>query len=80
VVFLDIEFPNDDGFHILPELQADPRLQQVPIVAYSVHTNELPAAREVGFHSFLGKPLDVSAFPGQLRRILNGQSVWEVGQ
>ena len=80
VVFLDLEFPNDDGFHILPELKADLRLQAVPIVANSVHTNELPAAREAGFHSFLGKPLDASAFPGQLRRILNGEPVWEVGQ
>ena len=80
VVFLDLEFPNDDGYTILPALLADARLQNVPIVAYSVHINELQEAREAGFHGFLGKPLDASAFPNQLRRILNGESVWEVGQ
>lgn len=80
VVFLDIEFPNDDGFDYLPGLLNDARLQNVPIVAYSVHISELQEAREAGFHGFLGKPLNASAFPSQLRRILNGESVWEVGQ
>lgn len=80
VVFLDIEFPNDDGFHIIKELQKDPRLADVPIVAYSVHISELQEAHDAGFHSFLGKPLNVSAFPSQLRRILNGEAVWDVGQ
>jgi hypothetical protein len=34
--------------------------------------------REAGFHSFLGKPLNVGRFPNLLRRILSGQPVWEV--
>ena len=80
VIFLDIEFPNHDGFEFLPELHADPRLRDVPIVAYSVHISELQEARDAGFHSFIGKPLSVSAFPNQLRRILNDEAVWEVGQ
>lgn len=80
VIFLDIEFPNHDGFEILPDLQADVRLHDVPIVAYSVHISELQEARDAGFHSFIGKPLSVSAFPEQLRRILNDEAVWEVGQ
>ena len=80
VVFLDLEFPNDDGFNILPQLQQDPRLHNVPIVAYSVHISEVQEARDAGFDGFIGKPLMVSVFPDQLRRILNGEAVWEVGQ
>jgi two-component system cell cycle response regulator DivK len=80
VVFLDIEFPNHDGFEIMPHLAAHPRLTGVPIVAYSVHISELQEARDVGFHSFIGKPLVVERFPEQLRKILNGEPVWEAGQ
>lgn len=79
VVFLDLELPNGDGFDILAQLREDGRLpQDVPIVAYTVHTSEQNEARDAGFHSFLGKPLDVNRFPDQLNRILNGEPVWEV--
>lgn len=78
IIFLDLELPVKSGFELLTELRANPSLQQVPIVAYSVHTSELHAAREAGFHSFLGKPLNVRNFPHQLNRILKGQPVWEV--
>ncbi len=77
-VFLDLEFPNGDGFALLGTLQADPRLQGVPIVAYSVHTGEMGRAQRAGFHSFIGKPLNTKRFPDQLRRILGGTPVWEV--
>lgn len=76
-VFLDLEFPNYDGLELVQVLKADPRLTGVPIVAYTVHTSEQNEARSAGFDSFIGKPLNVERFPEQLRRILNGQPVWE---
>jgi two-component system cell cycle response regulator DivK len=36
-------------------------------------------ARGAGFDGFLGKPLDPDLFPEQIRRILSGESVWEMG-
>src|SRR6185503_4071049 len=78
IVFLDLEFPDGDGFEMLPELKANPQLKGVPIVAYTVHISEIDAARRAGFHSFIGKPLDARRFPNQLKRILNKQPVWEV--
>jgi CheY-like chemotaxis protein len=78
VVFLDLEFPNDDGFDILNTLKSDSKLGNVPIVAYTVHTSEIDAARRAGFHSFLGKPLNAQHFSDQLRRILNNIPVWEI--
>ncbi len=78
VIFLDLEFPNGNGFNLIGSLIAHPAVRNVPIVAYSVHTSELERARQHGFHSFLGKPLNVQRFPDQLARILSGQSVWEV--
>jgi CheY-like chemotaxis protein len=76
VVFLDLEMPNGNYYHLLHQLKAHPRLAGVPIVAYTVHTSEMGKARQVGFDSFLGKPLQVTEFPNHFRRIMNGESVW----
>jgi two-component system cell cycle response regulator DivK len=35
-------------------------------------------AQEAGFNGFLGKPLNRTRFPDQVRRIIDGESVWEV--
>lgn len=80
VVFLDLEFPNGSGFNIIELLHSDERLANVPIVAYTVHISELNEVRDAGFHSFLGKPLDIENFPDQLSRILAGEQVWETSQ
>ena len=79
VVFLDLEFPNGDGFQSLSDLQNNPTLQGIPIVAYTVHISEQNEARMAGFHSFLGKPLCVDRFSGQLEMILRGEPVWDAG-
>lgn len=79
VIFLDLEMPQLDGFQVLKMLKAHPRQQSVPVVAYTVHISEIHVAREHGFHSFLGKPLDSDLFPEQLAKILNGQAVWSRG-
>ena len=78
VVFLDLEFPNSSGWDILVEMKANPNLNGVPIVAYTVHISEIDVARRAGFDSFIGKPLDSRRFPDQIKRILSGQPVWEV--
>lgn len=78
VVFLDLEFPTGSGFDLLKEMKDNPALTGVPIVAYTVHTSEIDEARQAGFDSFIGKPLDSRRFPDQIKRILSGQSVWDV--
>ncbi len=78
VVFLDLEFPNGSGWDILVDMKANPTLNGVPIVAYTVHVSEIDVARRAGFDSFIGKPLDSRRFPDQIKRILSGQAVWEV--
>lgn len=79
VVFLDLEMPERSGYEVLQELKAEDRFAHVPIVAYTVHANEIHTAMQVGFHSFLPKPLDSDRFGGQLARILKGERVWERG-
>jgi CheY-like chemotaxis protein len=78
VVFLDLELPGMDGYEILEMLKSDERFDAVPIVAYTVHVSEINVAHQLGFHSFLGKPLNANKFPDQFERILRGEPVWEV--
>jgi hypothetical protein len=49
-----------------------------PVVACTVHLNEIVDVRETGFNGFLGKPLDGARFSQQLHRILNRESIWEI--
>lgn len=76
VVFLDLEMPNADGYQVLDVLKNEVGLT-APIVACTVHLTEINQARKLGFHSFIGKPLDLDRFPQQVRRILKGDVVWE---
>ena len=79
LVFLDLEFPNHDGLDLIHDLKDNPQLSDIPFVAYTVHISEQNEAAEAGFHSFLGKPLNVEVFPSQLQRILQGEPVWYTG-
>lgn len=76
VIFLDLEMPDIDGYTILEFFKSDERFQHIPVVAYTVHVSEINTARRLGFHSFLGKPLDADRFPAQLAKILHGERVW----
>ncbi len=77
VVFCDLDMPTVDGFHLLPILRQKLG-RSVPVITYTVHLSEMDSARRVGFDGFLGKPLDADRFPGLLKRILDGQAIWEL--
>ena len=75
VIFLDLEMPVRNGYEVLIDLR-DQLGIGVPIVAYTAHTSEIVDARDAGFHSFLGKPLNGGKFAAQLTDILNNRPVW----
>jgi CheY-like chemotaxis protein len=76
VIFLDLEMPGLNGYDVMELLKHDANHKDVPVVAHTVHTNEINNARQIGFHSFLAKPLDADRFSDQLKRILSGEHVW----
>lgn len=78
VIFLDLEMPQSNGYSVLEYIQRTPKLANIPVVAYTTHTSHLNNAKNAGFHSFLGKPIDGRRFPMLLEKILNGEPVWEV--
>jgi two-component system cell cycle response regulator DivK len=79
IIFLDINLPNTTGYEVLKQLRAQERFKDVTIVAVTAQDadTEIPKAREAGFNAYIGKPISRMRFPKQLRRILQGEEVWE---
>ena len=76
-MFCDLEMPKvGSGSNSCPYCGSG--RTSIPIITYTVHLSEIDTARKVGFDGFLGKPLDADRFPGLLKRILDGQSIWEL--
>lgn len=80
LVLMDIRLPYEDGYEALRKLRETEHLKDIPVVAVTAYASDdqMERARLAGFDGFLGKPLDPDRFPLQIRRILAGESVWEV--
>lgn len=81
LILMDLRLPHEDGYDALRQIRIDPRLQNTLVVVVTAHgsTVEMQKAREAGFDGFLTKPLDADQFPEQIRQILSGEPVWELG-
>ena len=79
LILMDIALPESDGYEALASLRLHPRFQTVPIVAVTadVSVENYTKAQQAGFDGFVGKPLDPDRFPVQIRRVLQGEEVWE---
>jgi two-component system cell cycle response regulator DivK len=80
LILMDIRLPYEDGYGAMKKIRGSDRLKNVPIIAVTAEasTEQINKARNAGFDGFLGKPLDPDKFPDQVRRILSGESVWEI--
>jgi two-component system cell cycle response regulator DivK len=81
LVLMDIHLPEEDGYQALAKLRAHSRFRGTRIVAVTAEATEdnLERARAAGFDGFIGKPLDPDRFPDQIKQILRGGEVWELG-
>ncbi|HML22982.1 MAG TPA: response regulator [Aggregatilinea sp.] len=79
LIIMDIDLPYEDGYQALRKLRSHPRLATTRVVALTATATqeEMIRARDAGFNGFLSKPLDGERFPSQIRRVLNGENVWE---
>lgn len=79
LVLLDLQLPGENGYAILARLRSEPICQSIPMVAVTaqVMPDDITHAETAGFDGFLGKPLNFDRFPGQIRRLLAGERVWE---
>ncbi|MBF0368249.1 MAG: PAS domain S-box protein [Magnetococcales bacterium] len=61
VIFMDINLPGMDGFEAFLQLQATPRLSDIPVVAVSADAmpSSIEKGRAAGFFRYLTKPLAI---------------------
>lgn len=81
LVLMDLRLPHEDGYEALGQIRSDERLKNTLVVVVTAHGSsaEMKRAKEAGFDGFLSKPLDADRFPEQIRQILNGAQVWDIG-
>ena len=72
LVLMDIQLPDLDGTAALGRLRADPRTAAIPVVALTAFAMKEYRARFLGagFDGYLAKPIDIRAFPDQVRAFL----------
>ena len=78
LILMDLQLPGKDGYTILDELRQNETWAQIPVVAVTANVmqEDVQRAREAGFNSFLGKPINGPLFGDYIQRILNGEKVW----
>jgi two-component system, cell cycle response regulator DivK len=69
LILMDIQLPGMDGVNALAELRADAATSPIPVVAMtaSVMKEDRERFDKAGFDGFITKPIDVRAFPQQVR-------------
>jgi len=80
LILMDIRLPYEDGYGALQKIRSSPNLKEALVVAVTAESSaeQMRKAREASFDGFIAKPLDADRFPEQIRRILTGESVWEL--
>jgi len=73
VILMDLRLPDIDGSEAARTLADGARTAAIPVVAFSSLAIEDDAwLRDAGFAGSLAKPIDVEAFPDQVRRFCRG--------
>ena len=72
LVLMDIQMPGIDGIQALERIRTDERTRRIPVVALtaSVMAGDRERFDAAGFDGFIAKPIDVRAFPDQVRQAL----------
>jgi two-component system cell cycle response regulator DivK len=70
LILLDVQLPGMDGVAALARLKGEPRTADIPVVALTAFAMKEDRERfaKAGFDGYLAKPIDVVAFPDQVRR------------
>lgn len=70
LILMDISIPRMDGWQATRVLRADPVTRHIPIIALTAHalTDDRERASEVGFTSYLAKPIEPKLVVAEIRR------------
>jgi two-component system cell cycle response regulator DivK len=76
VILLDLRLPDMNGTEVALELRRGKETERIPVVALSASTYAWNGDRllAAGFDGYLQKPIDVRAFPEQVRGFCKGRN------
>lgn len=76
---IDIYMPGETGYQVVERIHAHPKLKNSKTVALtaSVMYEDIRRMKAARFDSFIGKPIRPTRFADQVRRILEGEVLWE---
>lgn len=62
IILLDLSLPDISGFEVLKQLQADPDVRSIPVIAVSGNSSprDIEKGLSAGFIHYLGKPITVT--------------------
>jgi two-component system cell cycle response regulator DivK len=77
LITMDINLPSVSGLELIQRLQADPSLQQIPILAVTAYVGKGEEARirRAGASDFLAKPISIKPFLAAVSRLLPPEAV-----
>jgi CheY-like chemotaxis protein len=77
LILMDISIPRMDGWEATRILRGDPRTQAIPIIALTAHAlaDDRERASEVGFSSYLAKPIEPRVVVAEVRRWIGDGAV-----
>ncbi|RMF86669.1 MAG: response regulator [Nitrospinota bacterium] len=69
LILLDLNMPRKDGWEVLKEMKADPRLRPIPVVVLTTSKEEEDIYRsyDLGVNSFIVKPVTFNALVQMIR-------------
>lgn len=70
LILMDISIPRMDGWEATRVLRGDPRTSAIPIIALTAHalSDDRERASQVGFTSYLAKPIEPRVVVAEIRR------------
>jgi CheY-like chemotaxis protein len=74
LIIMDLQLPDVDGLTLTRQLKADPRMQNIPIVAVtaSAMKGDEEKARAAGVNGYMSKPVEKRAFRAMVAEYLAG--------
>ncbi|KXK14342.1 MAG: response regulator receiver protein [Chloroflexi bacterium OLB15] len=72
LILIDLSMPGMDGLEATRRLRGHESLREVPIVALTANVMEADRSRafEAGCDGYIGKPIDIDRFPGEVMAYL----------